>query len=146
MERFWQDIRYGARLLWRFPGVTAAALLALALGTGVNTALFSIVNTVLLTPVPFPDSGELLQVWRTELPRLQYGSASHPRYVDWRARNRVFEEMGAYGPGGLTLTGRDAPERIGGARATASLFKTLAAPPSPAAISPTTRTVQGRPA
>jgi putative ABC transport system permease protein len=129
MERFWQDIRYGARLLWRFPGVTGAALLAIALGTGVNTALFSIVNTVLLTPVPFPDSGALLQVWRTELPRLQYGSASYPRYVDWRARNRVFQEMGAYGPGGLTLTGREAPERWGGARASASFFRTLAAPP-----------------
>jgi putative ABC transport system permease protein len=129
MDTLWQDIRYGARLLIRFPGVTAAALVALALGTGVNTALFSIVNAVLLTPLPFPDAHELLQVWRSELPRLQYGSASYPRYVDWRANNRVFDEMGAYAPAGLTLTGRDAPERIGGARATASLFRTLAAPP-----------------
>ena len=129
MDRLWQDIRYGARLLLRFPGVTAAALLALALGTGVNTALFSIVNTVLLQPLPFPDADELVQVWRSELPRLQFGSASYPRYVDWRARNRVFEEMGAYAPGGLTLTGRESPERIGGARATASFFRALAAPP-----------------
>jgi putative ABC transport system permease protein len=129
MDRLWQDIRYGARLLLRFPGVTAAALLALALGTGVNTALFSIVNTVLLQPLPFPDADELLQVWRTELPRLQFGSASHPRYVDWRARNRIFEEMGAMAPAGLTMTGREAPERIPGGRATASLFRTLAAPP-----------------
>ena len=129
MERSWQDIRYGVRLLIRFPGVTGAALLALALGTGVNTALFTIVNTVLLTPLPFPDADELVQVWRTELPRLQFGSASHPRYLDWRARNRVFDEMGAYSPGGLTLTGREAPERIGGGRATASFFRTLAAPP-----------------
>jgi putative ABC transport system permease protein len=129
MDRLWQDVSYGVRLLKRFPGVTAAALLALALGTGVNTALFSIVNAVLLTPLPFPESENLLQVWRTELPRLQYGSASYPRYVDWRRHNRVFEDMGAYGPGGLTLTGRDAPERIPGARATASFFRTLAAPP-----------------
>ena len=129
MERLWQDIRYGARLLLRFPGVTAAALLALALGTGVNTALFSIVNTVLLQPLPFPQADELLHVWRTELPRLQFGSASYPRYVDWRARNRVFEDMGALSPEGLTLTGRDAPERVAGARASASLFRTLAAPP-----------------
>ena len=129
MDRLWQDLRYGVRLLIRFPGVTTAALLALALGTGVNTALFSIVNTVLLKPLPVPHSHELLQVWRTELPRLQFGSASHPRYLDWRARNRVFEEMGAYAPAGLTLTGREAPQRIGGARATASLFRTLAAPP-----------------
>jgi putative ABC transport system permease protein len=129
MERLWQDIRYGMRLLIRFPGVTAPALIALALGTGVNTALFSIVNTVLLTPLPFPDAHELIQVWRTELPRLQYGSASYPRYVDWRARNRVFDEIGAYAPGGLTLLGAEAPERLAGARATASLFRTLAAPP-----------------
>jgi putative ABC transport system permease protein len=129
MDRLWQDLRYGARLLRRFPGVTAAALLALALGTGVNTALFSIVNTVLLQPLPFPDADELLQVWRNELPRLHFGSASHPRYVDWRARNRVFDEMGAYAPDGLTMTGREAPERIPGARATASFFRTLAAPP-----------------
>ncbi|MGH9173947.1 MAG: ABC transporter permease, partial [Vicinamibacterales bacterium] len=129
MDRLWQDVRYGARLLLRFPGATAAGLLALALGTGVNTALFSIVNTVLLTPLPFPNADELVQVWRTELPRLQFGSASYPRYVDWRGRNRVFAEMGAYSPGGLTLTGRDAPERLPGARATASFFRTLAAPP-----------------
>jgi hypothetical protein len=56
MDRLWQDIRFGARLLIRFPGVTAAALFALALGTGVNTALFSVVNTVLLKPLPFPSS------------------------------------------------------------------------------------------
>ena len=74
----------------KFPGVTAPALLALALGTGVNTTLFSIVNAVLLEPLPFPQSDELVQVWRTELPRLQYGSASYPRYVDWRARNRAY--------------------------------------------------------
>ncbi len=124
-----QDIRYGARLLIRFPSVTIAALVALALGTGVNTALFSIVNTVLLAPLPFPDSHELVQVWRTELPRLQYGSVSYPRYVDWRARNRVFEESGAWGPAVLTLTGRDAPERVGAGRGTASFFRTLGAAP-----------------
>ena len=129
MDRLWQDIRYGARLLVKFPGVTAAALLALALGTGVNTALFSIVNTVLLEPLPFPEADQLVQLWRTELPRLQYGSASYPRYIDWRDRNRVFTELGAYSPGALTLSGRDAPERLAGARATASFFTALAAPP-----------------
>ncbi len=113
----------------KFPGVTAPALLALALGTGVNTTLFSIVNTVLLEPLPFPQSDELVQVWRTELPRLQYGSASYPRYVDWRARNRAFVEMGSYAPAGLTLTGFEAPERLAGAEASASLFRTLGAQP-----------------
>jgi putative ABC transport system permease protein len=129
MDRLWQDIRYGARLLIRFPGVTAAALLALALGTGVNTALFSIVNAVLLQPLPFPDAGELVQVWRTEPPSLQFGSASYRRYVDWRANNRVFEETGAWAPNAYTLTGRDAPERISGARVSASFFRVIGAQP-----------------
>ena len=129
MDRLWQDIRYGARLLIRFPGVTAAALLALALGTGVNTALFSIVNTVLLQPLPFPVSDELVQVWRTEPPSLQFGSASYLRYTEWRARNRVFEETGAWAPAGLTLTGRETPERLPGGRASATFFRVIGAPP-----------------
>ena len=70
-----------------------------------------------------------MRVWRTEMPRLQFGSASYPRFVDWRARSRVFEELGAFAPRGLTLTGHGAPERIGGARATASLFDVLGLPP-----------------
>lgn len=129
MNSLLQDLRYGVRILMRFPGVTIAALLALALGTGVNTALFSIVNAVLLQPLPFPGSHQLVQVWRTELPRLQFGSVSYPRYIDWRARNRVFQESGAYGVTGLTLTGRDVPERLAGAQATASFFRTIGAPP-----------------
>jgi putative ABC transport system permease protein len=129
MDTLWQDVRYGARLLVRFPGVTAAALLALALGTGVNTALFSIVNTVLLQPLPFPEADELVQVWRTEPPTLEYGAASYRRYVDWRARNRVFEETGAWAPNGFTMTGRESAERVGGARASASFFRVIAAPP-----------------
>lgn len=130
MDRLWQDIRYGARLLIRFPGVTAAALIALALGTGVNTALFSIVKTVLLEPLPFPDAQELVQVWRTEPPSLQLGAASYRRYVDWRARNRVFGETGAWAPFGLTLTGRGAPERLPGGRASASFFRVIGAAPA----------------
>jgi putative ABC transport system permease protein len=129
MSQLLQDLRYGVRILTRSPGVTIAALLALALGTGVNTALFSIVNAVLLEPLPFRDSHELVQVWRTELPRMQYGAASFPRYVDWRTRNRAFEESGAYAPATLTLTGREAPERISSGRATASFFRTIGAQP-----------------
>jgi putative ABC transport system permease protein len=130
MDRLWQDLRYGARLLTRFRGVTAAALLALALGTGVNTALFSVVNAVLLQPLPFPDADELVQVWRTEPPSLQFGSASYRRYVEWRARNRVFDETGAWAPAGRTLTGREAPERLAGGRASASFFRVIGASPA----------------
>jgi predicted permease len=130
MQRFWQDLRFAARLMVRFPGVTAAAVITLALGTGVNTALFSIVNAVLLRPLPFPQADELVQIWRAEPPGLEFGSASYARYVDWRARSRAFDEMGAFAPMGLTLTGREAPERIAGAQASASFFRALGAPPA----------------
>jgi len=129
MDRLWQDVQYGVRLLIRSPAVTAAALVALALGTGVNTALFSIVNAVLLQPLPFPNADELVQVWRTEPPTLQFGSASYLRYVEWRARNRVFKETGAWAPAARTLTGRDSPERLPAGRASASFFSVIAARP-----------------
>jgi putative ABC transport system permease protein len=130
MQRFWQDVRYAGRLMVRFPGVTTAAVVTLALGTGVNTALFSIVNAVLLRPLPFPAAAELVQIWRAEPPGLEFGSASFPRYTEWRARSRTFDEMGAFAPTGLTLTGREAPERLAGARATASFFRALGATPA----------------
>ena len=130
MQRLWQDVRFAARLMVRFPGFTAAAVITLALGTGVNTALFSIVNAVLLRPLPFPEADELVQIWRAEPPGLEYGSASYARYVDWRARSRSFDEMGAVAPMGLTLTGRETPERIAGAQASASLFRALGASPT----------------
>jgi putative ABC transport system permease protein len=130
MQRLRQDIRFAVRLMLRFPGVTGAALVTLALGTGVNTALFSIVNAVLLRPLPFPQAAELVQIWRAEPPQLEFGSASFARYIDWRARSRMFDEMGAFGPRGLTLTGGGTPERINGAQATASFFRALGATPA----------------
>jgi hypothetical protein len=71
----------GFRLLVRAPGFAATAALTLALGIGATTTLFSVVNAVLLDPLPFPESGRLLQIWRSELPALTYGSASYPRYL-----------------------------------------------------------------
>ncbi|MEP6783463.1 MAG: hypothetical protein ABI983_07315, partial [Acidobacteriota bacterium] len=81
---FPRDLRLGFRLLFRSPGFAATAILTLALGIGATTALFTVVNAVLLEPLPFPDSGKLIQVWRSELPALTYGSASYARYLDWR--------------------------------------------------------------
>ncbi len=119
----------GFRLLFRAPGFAATASLTLALGIGATTALFSVVNAVLLDPLPFPDSGRIIQVWRSELPALTYGSASYPRYLDWRASNRVFSEFGAWAPRGFTLAGTQGPERLGGATASASFFRVMGAPP-----------------
>ena len=129
MTDFIRDLRQGFRLLLRAPGFAVTAILTLALGIGATTALFTVVNAVLIEPLPFPDSGKLVQVWRSELPALTYGSASYPRYLDWRAQQRVFTELGAWSPRGMTLSGPQGPERLAGAMASASFFNVVGAPP-----------------
>ena len=124
-----RDFRQGFRLLWRAPGFAATAILTLALGIGATTALFTVVNAVLLDPLPFPDSNKLIQVWRSELPALTYGSASDARYLDWRQHQRVFTDLGAWSPRGVTIAGAEGPERAPGAMATASFFRVIGAPP-----------------
>ena len=124
-----RDFRQGFRLLWRAPGFAVTAILTLALGIGATTALFTVVNAVLLEPLPFPDSNKLIQVWRSELPALTYGSASYARYLDWRQHQRVFTDLGAWSPRGFTLSGTEGPERVAGVMASASFFKVIGAPP-----------------
>ena len=123
-----RDFRQGFRLLWRAPGFAVTAILTLALGIGATTALFTVVNAVLLEPLPFPDSNRLIQVWRSELPALTYGSASDARYLDWRRHQRVFTDLGAWAPRGVTLAGPEGPERAPGAMASASFFGVMGAP------------------
>jgi putative ABC transport system permease protein len=123
------DLRQGFRLLRRAPGFAATAVLTLALGIGATTALFTVVNAVLLEPLPFPDSNRLVQVWRSELPALTYGSASYGRYLDWRREQRAFTELGAWSPRGMTLAGLGGPERVGGAMASASFFRVIGSAP-----------------
>ena len=124
-----RDFRQGFRLLFRAPGFALTAILTLALGIGATTALFTVVNAVLIEPLPFPDSSRLMQVWRSELPALTYGSASYPRYLDWRQHQRVFTDLGAWSPRGFTLSGPQGPERVAGAMASASFFSVVGAPP-----------------
>ena len=123
-----RDLRFGFRMLLRSPGFAVTAVLTLALGIGATTALFTVVNAVLLDPLPFPDSNRLVQLWRSELPALTYGSASFPRYLDWRQHQRVFTELGAWSPRGYTIGGPEGPERAPGAMASASFFKVINAP------------------
>ena len=122
MPTFFGELRYGIRLLRRAPGFAATAVLTLALGIGATTALFSVVNAVLIEPLPFPKSQDLLQVWRSELPSLTYGSASYARYLDWARDQRTFTELGAWAPRGVTIAGREGPERVAGATASAPFF------------------------
>src|SRR5687768_8246749 len=123
-----RDLRQGFRLLFRAPGFAVTAILTLALGIGATTALFTVVNAVLLEPLPFPGSNKLVQVWRSELPALTYGSASYARYLDWRQFQRVFTDLGAWSPRGFTLSGPEGPERVAGAMASASFFNVIGAP------------------
>lgn len=127
---FLRDLRFALRSLRRAPGFGATVTLTLALGIGATTALFTIVNAVLLDPLPFPDSRQLVQVWRSELPALSLGSASYPRYLDWRAHQRAFTDLGAWAPRAMTITGAGDPERVSGAVASASFFKVVGAAPA----------------
>ena len=124
-----RDLRQGFRLLRRAPGFAVTAIFTLALGIGATTALFTVVNAVLLEPLPFPDSNRLVQVWRSELPALTYGSASYGRYLDWRREQRPFTELGAWAPAGMTIAGPEGPERVGGAQASASFFRVVGVSP-----------------
>ena len=124
-----RDLKQGFKLVLRAPGFALTAILTLALGIGATTALFTVVNAVLIEPLPFPESSRLVQVWRSELPALTYGSASYPRYLDWRQHQRVFTELGAWSPRGFTLSGPEGPERVAGAIASASFFSVVGAPP-----------------
>ena len=125
-----RDLRLGFRTLRRAPGFGATVTITLALGIGAMTALFTVVNAVLLDPLPFPDSRQLVQVWRSELPALTYGSASYPRYLDWRREQRAFTDLGAWAPRAMTVTGAAEPERVNGAVASASFFRVVGSAPA----------------
>ena len=106
MDTILQDIRFGVRTLLKNRGFTFVAVLALALGIGANTAIFSVVNAVLLRPLPFERSDRLVMVWEK---RMQLGRernvVSPPDFYDWRAQNQVFEDMAAFSGQGFNLGG-----------------------------------------
>ncbi|MGC1606067.1 MAG: ABC transporter permease, partial [Candidatus Acidiferrum sp.] len=110
-ERLMQDLRYGLRMLAKSPGFTAVAILTLALGIGANTALFSVVNGVLLKPLPYPQPEQL--VWLAESkPNFSSGSISWPNFKDWQKENRTFSGMGLYRGYSFNLTGRGEAEQL----------------------------------
>ncbi|HEV2705799.1 MAG TPA: ABC transporter permease, partial [Pyrinomonadaceae bacterium] len=115
MGTLWQDLRYGFRMLAKSPGFTFVAVLALALGIGANSAIFSVVNTVLLQPLPFEQPEQLIRVYTT-VPRrnLTTGPISYPTFADFRAQNGQFAHVTAFSDASATLTGRDEPEQVDG--------------------------------
>ncbi len=99
LERFIQDLRYGARLFGRSPAFSIVAVLTLALGIGANTAIFSVVNAVLLKPPPYPDPDRLVHIWEGKVGGGSSKNVVEPFYfLDWRERNRSFEQMAAVVP------------------------------------------------
>jgi putative ABC transport system permease protein len=129
MQTLWQDLRYGARMLLKKPGFTLIALITLALGIGANTAIFSVVNAVLLRPLPYHDSDRLVMLSTSEKDGA-LGNTGYETFVDWRERSRSFERMVAIRSWGGTLTGQGEPEVIQGLRVSSDYFKLLAAPPA----------------
>ena len=134
METLFQDLRYGLRILLKRPGFTAVAVAALALGIGANSAIFSVVNGVVLRALPYKDPGRLMMVWsRRPLLQTQAGAPEFPvsaaDFIDWRDQNESFEQISAFHSQAFNITGAGEPEYLGGVRASASLFSLLGVEP-----------------
>src|SRR2546425_583409 len=120
MATLLQDLKYGLRMLAKNPGFTAVAVITLALGIGANTAIFSVVNAVVLRPLPYPRSDRL--VWITEvIPALKAELAGGGDYVDWKDQNQTLERITAYEESdSFNLSGRGTPARVHAARVSAA--------------------------
>ncbi|MDQ3755140.1 MAG: ABC transporter permease, partial [Acidobacteriota bacterium] len=127
-----QDIRYGVRMLARKPGFTLIAVLTLALGIGANTAIFSVVNTVLLRPLPFANAERFVTVYGGRARGgTGYTPVSYPDFADYKKQAQSFERVAGYSLAGTTLmSGGDEPERLDGAVVSAELFPMLDAKPA----------------
>ncbi len=121
MMNFWQDVRYGMRMLFKNPGFAAIAILTLALGIGANTALFSVVNGVLLNPLPFPEPDQLYAVYYTTQ-AFGHSSISYPNFLDWQKQNHSFSALGGFRSEDLNLTGSGEPERLHGHMISSEFF------------------------
>jgi putative ABC transport system permease protein len=125
-----RDIRYAMRMLIRTPGFSAIAILTFAIGIGVNTAVFSVVNGVLLRALPYPDADRITMVWLDNRRQgIKEDITSYPNYVDWRDQSSSYASLAAFTPASFTLTGAGEPERLQGALATANFFAVMGVEP-----------------
>ncbi|MBD0372275.1 MAG: ABC transporter permease [Pyrinomonadaceae bacterium] len=130
MATLWQDLRYAVRMLLKKPGLTFVAILTLALGIGANTAIFSVVNAVLLKPLPYPESEQLVRVGGVNSKTGRGpGTFSPPDFYDWQSRNNVFDGLAAYDGWSPSLTRQGEPERLIAARVSANFFNVLRVSP-----------------
>jgi predicted permease len=128
METLWRDFRYGIRTLARTPGFTAIAVLTLALGIGANTALFSVVQSVLLAPLPYPHADQLVIVWE-KIPPGRFISPSYPDVQDWQRNSHSFQAIAVFTSRSLDLTGPGTPAHLDGWVISAAFFNTLGVTP-----------------
>jgi putative ABC transport system permease protein len=128
----WQDLRFGARMLWKKPGFTLVAALTLSLGIGANTAIFSFVNTLLLRSLPYPEPSRLVAIESINPQQKEggFGGVSPADFWDWKDQSQAFEQLTAYVGDGVSLTDRDQPEMISVARVSSNFFQTLGVAPS----------------
>ena len=128
METLLRDLNFGLRTMMRSPGFTLVALITITLGIGANTAIFSVVNTVLLRPLPYKNPDALAVIWEKQ-ENVEQESPSLPDFIDWRERNQSFEEMAVARRDNANLTGAGEPERLLARMITANFFSTLGVEP-----------------
>ncbi len=131
MQTLWQDVRYATRLMRQNWGFTCIAVLSLALGIGANTALFSVVNAVLLRPLPFPEPDRLVMIWEdATFIGFPQDTPAPGNYADWKAQSQTFADMAARGNRSFNLTGDGEPQKIQAYEVTANFFPLLGVKPA----------------
>ena len=129
LETFWTDVRYGLRMLRKSPGFTAVAVLTLTLGIGANTAIFSVVQGVLLAPLPYREPDRLVLVWQNNLTLKHVMSVSYPDFLDWQRNARSFQQVAAFDWEDRDLTGPGTPEHLNGKQFSSGFLGTLGVKP-----------------
>src|SRR5215469_7669026 len=129
MEALWQNLRYGLRVLARSPGFTLTANLTLAIGIGANTAIFTVVNSVLLRPLPFRQPDRLMTLSERDS-RFDDASVAYQNFTDWHSQNHTFDDMVLYRRRDYTITGDRGPEHIDGREVSAGFFTLLGVQPA----------------
>ena len=131
MHTLWQDLRFGTRMLLKKPGFTSIAIVLLALGIGANTAIFSVVKSVLLNPLPYQNPEQLVMLWENDTQEgNDRNNVAPANFADWKQQNETCTELAFYGqPGGINVTGAGDPERILGAGVAGNIFTLLGVAP-----------------
>ncbi len=128
MNMLWQDLRFGARMLWKTPGFTVVAVITLALGIGANTAIFSVVNGVLLKPLPYRAPDELIRIFESSQAQPKF-PMSGGNFQDYREQNSTLAGLALYTRQDLELSQDDQPEQLAALRVTAGFFDLLGVQP-----------------